>query len=85
MAQRTSHRSSSYRSQSKRKRNNPDLSELHYKNIQLLNGYVDGSGKIMGRKHNGLSAKKQRALQKAIKQARVLGLMPFTVAVQRKI
>lgn len=59
------------------KRNSPETSDIDYKNVALLQQFVDSSGKINGRRQTGLDAKKQRAVQKAIKQARSLGLMAF--------
>lgn len=58
-----------------KKKNSPELEEITYKNIPLLQSFTDSSHKIMGRKQTGLDAKKQRTMQKAIKQARSLGLM----------
>ena len=48
-----------------------------YKNIQLLQGYITEQGKILPRRNNNLNAKQQRALTRAVKQARILGLLPF--------
>lgn len=61
----------------KRKKPSPDLEELNYKNVALLNKYLDSSNKILGRGQTGLDAKKQRQLQRAVKQARSLGLLGF--------
>ena len=48
-----------------------------YKNIQLLQEYVTEQGKILPRRSNNLNAKQQRALTRAVKQARILALLPF--------
>ena len=48
-----------------------------YKNIQLLQEYITEQGKILPRRSNNLSAKQQRALTRAVKQARILALLPF--------
>ncbi len=61
----------------RRKRISPELSEIDYKNVQLLRNFVDGSNRILGRKSTGLDARKQRLIQKAIKRARALGIMPY--------
>ncbi len=58
-----------------KKKNTPELAEITYKNVSLLQSFTDSSHKILGRKQTGLDAKKQRKVQKAIKQARSLGLM----------
>lgn len=65
------------RPQYRKKRQAPDLHEIDYKNVSMLSNYTDSANKILGRKLSGLDAKKQRAMQKAIKQARSVGLMPF--------
>ena len=67
------------RGKQRKRKNMPDMSDIVYKNVSLLQQFVDGTGKIHGRRQTGLDAKKQRAVQKAIKQARSLGLMPFKV------
>lgn len=48
-----------------------------YKNIQLLQEYITEQGKIVPRRSNSLNAKQQRALTRAVKQARILALLPF--------
>lgn len=59
------------------KRNLPDISEITYKNVELLNHFVDAGGKISGSKFTGFDPKRQRKLQKSIKRARALGLMSY--------
>nr|YP_009667514.1 ribosomal protein S18 [Trentepohlia odorata]QCW57817.1 ribosomal protein S18 [Trentepohlia odorata] len=48
-----------------------------YKNVKLLKKYLSISGKILPRKITKLTRKDQRTLKKAIKTARILGLLPF--------
>lgn len=48
-----------------------------YKNVKLLKKYLSISGKILPRKITKLTRKDQRNLKKAIKTARILGLLPF--------
>ena len=56
----------------------PDENELiDYKNIDLLRKYITEQGKILPRRVTRLDAKQQRLVTKAIKQARVLGSLPF--------
>lgn len=50
---------------------------LDYKDIDLLRKFVTEQGKILPRRSTGLTAKQQRKLTKAIKQARILALLPF--------
>ena len=61
-----------------RMRTVPDFEEIHYQNLALLYTYLDSSGKIIGHGFSGFDAKKQRKLQRAIKRARALGILPFT-------
>ncbi len=50
---------------------------LEYKNIAYLVKFVSANGRIQSRKRTGFSGQNQRKLATAIKQARMIGLMPF--------
>lgn len=50
---------------------------IDYKDVDLLRKFVTERGKILPRRITGLTAKQQRDLTKAIKQARILALLPF--------
>lgn len=50
---------------------------LDYKNIGYLQKFVGPTGKIASRRRTGFSGQNQRKLATAIKNARVLGLLPF--------
>ncbi|WAS06709.1 30S ribosomal protein S18 [Synechococcus sp. C9] len=50
---------------------------IDYKDIDLLRKFISEQGKILPRRVTGLTAKQQRRLTLAIKQARVLALLPF--------
>lgn len=50
---------------------------IDYKNIELLKKYVSERGKILPSRITSVSAKKQRELTRAIKNARLLALIPF--------
>jgi small subunit ribosomal protein S18 len=52
---------------------------LDYKNPQLLKNFMTERGKIMPRRISGNCAKHQRALALAIRRARMIVLMPFSV------
>ena len=54
------------------------MQNSRYKNISLLKKYLSVSGKILPRRITRLTSKEQRALKKAIKTARILGLLPFS-------
>lgn len=49
---------------------------IDYKNVELLQRFITPDGKIMPRSSTGTSAKYQRQLAKAIKNARFMGLLP---------
>ncbi len=50
---------------------------IDYKNIVLLRKFITVEGKILPRRISGLTAKQQRNIAKAIKNARMVGLLPF--------
>jgi small subunit ribosomal protein S18 len=50
------------------------ITEIDYKDLNLLKAYVSESGKIVPSRITGTSARYQRQLAKAIKQARFLAL-----------
>ena len=50
---------------------------INYKNIYLLRRYLGVTGKILPRHTTKLTAKEHRAIAKAIRQARRIGLLPF--------
>ena len=54
------------------------LEQIHYKNIEVLAQFLDRQGRILSRRKTRVSAKKQRRLKTAIKQARHLALLPYT-------
>ena len=53
--------------------------EIDYKDTNKLKKYVSERGKILPRRVTGTCAKHQRALTVAIKRARHVALMPYTV------
>ena len=50
---------------------------IDYKNTDLLRKFITEQGKILPRRVTRLTAKQQRAVTRSIKQARVLGSLPF--------
>ena len=50
---------------------------IDYKNVDLLRKFITEQGKILPRRITRLNAKQQRYITRAIKQARVLGSLPF--------
>lgn len=52
---------------------------IDYKDSEKLRRYISEKGKILPRRVTGLCAKHQREITVAIKRARSIGLLPFTV------
>ncbi len=55
--------------------NNVDL--VDYKDVILLRKFINTVGKIIPRKRTKVCSKHQRAVGKAVKRARIIGLLPF--------
>jgi small subunit ribosomal protein S18 len=55
--------------------NNVDL--VDYKDVILLRKFINTVGKIIPRKRTKVCSKHQRSVSRAIKRARVIGLLPF--------
>ena len=54
-----------------------NIKYIDYKDVDILKKFLSPNGKIMSHKRTGLTAKNQRALALAVKNARFLGLLPF--------
>lgn len=50
---------------------------LTYKDVDILRKFINGQGKILPRRLTKLSSRQQKLITKAIKQARILALLPF--------
>jgi small subunit ribosomal protein S18 len=55
------------------------VSAIDYKDAVTLKKFCSSYAKIMPRRKSGVCAWHQRKLAKAIKRARITGLMPFVV------
>lgn len=55
---------------------------VDYKNIKLLRAFLTKYGKIRARRKTRISIQKQHAIAKAIRKARALKLIPFTIDVK---
>ena len=53
------------------------VEDIDYKDIPTLQKMVSQQGKMYGRKRTGTHARFQRKLQRAIKRARFLALLPY--------
>ncbi|HDD52667.1 MAG: 30S ribosomal protein S18 [Aquificota bacterium] len=56
-----------------------EIQEIDYKDVKRLRNYLTERGKIVPRRISGTCAKHQRQLARAVKRARILALLPFTV------
>ena len=56
------------------------ITEIDYKDLELLKAYISETGKIVPSRITGTKARYQRQLAKAIKRARYLSLLPYTDA-----
>ena len=52
---------------------------IDYKDVDLLSRFVSDRGRVLPRRVTGTYAKNQRKVAKAIKRARIMGLLPFVV------
>lgn len=50
---------------------------IDYRDVELLKRFISSQAKIIDPRHTGVCAKHQRAVAKAIKRSRVMGLLPF--------
>nr|YP_010210248.1 ribosomal protein S18 [Paraboea wenshanensis]YP_010210596.1 ribosomal protein S18 [Paraboea sinensis]UBD08132.1 ribosomal protein S18 [Paraboea wenshanensis]UBD08480.1 ribosomal protein S18 [Paraboea sinensis] len=51
--------------------------QIEYRNMSLISRFISEQGKILSRRVNRLTLKQQRLITIAIKQARILSLLPF--------
>lgn len=56
-----------------------NILDADYKDAELLKRFTSSYGKIMPPKRTGACRKHQRLVAGAIKNARIMGLMPFVV------
>ncbi|MGQ9630659.1 MAG: 30S ribosomal protein S18 [bacterium] len=55
------------------------IEEIDYKDVRRLRRYITERGKIIPKRVSGNCAKHQRKLTVAIKRARSIALLPYTV------
>ncbi len=54
------------------------ISDIDYRNPDVLQRFISKTGKILPRRMTGASAKLQRKISREIKRARMANLLPFT-------
>jgi len=57
----------------------PHAPKIDYKDVKLLQRFLSERGKIVPSRITAVSTKRQRELAQAIKRARFLGLLPFSL------
>jgi len=55
-----------------------NITQIDYKDLELLKGFVTETGKIVPSRITGTKARYQRQLSTAIKRARYIALLPYT-------
>ncbi|PIW74653.1 MAG: 30S ribosomal protein S18 [Candidatus Portnoybacteria bacterium CG_4_8_14_3_um_filter_44_15] len=55
------------------------IEEIDEQDTELLRKFLSGQAKILSPRRTGICAKHQRKVAKAIKKARLMGLLPFIV------
>ena len=53
------------------------ISHVDYKDLDLLDKFINQHGRMIARRHTGLSDKNQKKVEKAIKRARFMALIPY--------
>jgi|TARA_B100000497_G_C7301664_1_gene204778 small subunit ribosomal protein S18 len=56
--------------------------KFEFNDVEFLSKYLDDQKRILPRRITELSIKNQRKLTKAVKRARLVGLLPFSIQVQ---
>lgn len=51
------------------------VTEIDYKDAELLRKFMTDRGKVLARRYTGVSSKQQREVKRAIRRARVMGLL----------
>jgi small subunit ribosomal protein S18 len=54
------------------------IAYIDYKDTALLRRFISDRGKIRARRVTGVSARQQRQLARAVKNAREMALLPYT-------
>jgi len=54
-----------------------NIKVIDYKNIEILKRFLDSFSRIVPAKESGTCTKHQRKLSRAVKNARIMALLPF--------
>jgi small subunit ribosomal protein S18 len=55
------------------------VAKVDYKNPQVLRAFITDRGKMIPRRISGASERQQRVISTALRRARMLALLPFSV------
>lgn len=53
------------------------ITDLNYKDVDVLKKFTNDKGKILPRRVTGANARDQRHIAKIVKQARAIALLPY--------
>lgn len=53
------------------------ITEVDYKDVELIKGFLTETGKIIPSRNTGTKSRYQRQLSTAVKRARFLALLPY--------
>ncbi len=59
------------------------IDDINYKDVDNLKQFLGDRGKILPRRHTGLSSHHQRQLRQAVKRARNIALLPFAGEIKK--
>jgi small subunit ribosomal protein S18 len=59
------------------------VDRIDYKNVELLERFLEGGGRMRSRRRTRTAAKDQRKVTQAVKRARHMALLPFTSEQER--
>jgi small subunit ribosomal protein S18 len=62
----------------------PHVTHVDYKDVALLRTFISDRGKIRARRTTGLDPQQQRAVTRAVKNAREMALLPYADGVPRQ-
>lgn len=54
-----------------------NIKVVDYKNAELVGHFIDPQARIIPKRRSGICALHQRKLARAVKRARIMGLLPF--------
>lgn len=65
--------------QDTRKKQMPHFKYFDYKDTVVLKRFLNPYGKILPKRHTGLTTRDQEKMELAVKRARFMGLLPYIV------